>query len=77
MWPSPKDPNLILLLKLYQARMIESYVLLNAEDDVSRKTTSAIAKKNREKLEQYLSASVVPSLENRYRMPQTIIGSQM
>jgi hypothetical protein len=45
MWPSPKDPNLILLLKLYQARIIESYVLLNAEDDVSRKTTSAIAKK--------------------------------
>lgn len=30
---APKDPNLVLLLKLYQTKMIEPYVLLNAADE--------------------------------------------
>jgi tetratricopeptide (TPR) repeat protein len=59
----PKDPNLILLLKLYQAKMIEPYVLLNAADEGIAQDYSSYREKNREKLEQYLSEFVVPSLE--------------
>jgi tetratricopeptide (TPR) repeat protein len=58
----PKDPNLILLLKLYQAKMIEPYVLLNAADEGIAQDYSSYREKNREKLEQYLSEFVVPSL---------------
>jgi len=58
----PKDPNLVLLLKLYQAKMIEPYVLLNAADDGIAQDYSSYREKNREKLEQYLSEFVVPSL---------------
>ena len=60
---APKDPNLILLLKLYQAKMIEPYVLLNAADDGIAHDYPAYREKNRDKLEQYLSEFVVPSLE--------------
>ena len=59
----PKDPNLVLLLKLYQAKMIEPYVLLNAADEGIAQDYSGYREKNREKLEQYLSEFVVPSLE--------------
>ena len=59
---APKDPNLILLLKLYQAKMIEPYVLLNAADDGIARDYANYREKNREKLEQYLSDFVVPSL---------------
>jgi tetratricopeptide (TPR) repeat protein len=59
----PKDPNLILLLKLYQAKMIEPYVLLNAADDGIAQDYPGYRQKNREKLEQYLSEFVVPPLE--------------
>jgi tetratricopeptide (TPR) repeat protein len=57
---SPKDPNLILLLKLYQAKMIEPYVLLNAADEGIVQDYPSYREKNREKLEQYLSEFVVP-----------------
>lgn len=57
---APKDPNLILLLKLYQAKMIEPYVLLNAADDGIAQDYPGYREKNREKLEQYLSEFVVP-----------------
>jgi tetratricopeptide (TPR) repeat protein len=59
----PTDPNLVLLIKLYQAKMIEPYVLLNAADDGIAQDYSSYREKNREKLEQYLSEFVVPSLE--------------
>jgi tetratricopeptide (TPR) repeat protein len=59
----PKDPNLILLLKLYQAKMIEPYVLLNAADEGIAQDYPGYREKNREKLEQYLSEFVVPPLE--------------
>jgi tetratricopeptide (TPR) repeat protein len=58
---APKDPNLILLLKLYQAKMIEPYVLLNAADDGIARDYPGYREKNREKLEQYLSEFVVPA----------------
>jgi tetratricopeptide (TPR) repeat protein len=58
--PPPQDPNLILLLKLYQAKMIEPYVLLNAVDEGIAQDYAAYREKNREKLEQYLSEFVVP-----------------
>jgi tetratricopeptide (TPR) repeat protein len=61
--PAPKDPTLILLLKLYQAKMIEPYVLLNAADDGIARDYDDYRQKNRDKLEQYLSEFVVPSLE--------------
>lgn len=57
---APKDPNLILLLKLYQAKMIEPYVLLNAADEGIAQDYPSYREKNREKLEQYLSEWVVP-----------------
>ncbi len=60
---APKDPNLILLLKLYQAKMIEPYVLLNAADEGIAQDYPGYREKNRDKLEQYLSEFVVPSLE--------------
>jgi hypothetical protein len=60
---APKDRNLILLLKLYQAKMIEPYVLLNAADDGIARDYDGYRLKNRDKLEQYLSEFVVPSLE--------------
>ena len=59
----PKDPNLILLLKLYQAKMIGPYVLLNAADDGIAQDYPGYRQKNREKLEQYLSEFVVPLLK--------------
>jgi tetratricopeptide (TPR) repeat protein len=59
----PKDPNLILLLKLYQAKMIEPYVLLNAADNGIALDYAGYREKNREKLEQYLSDFVVPSIK--------------
>ncbi len=59
----PKDPNLILLLKLYQAKMIEPYVLLNAADEGIAQDYPGYREKNRDKLEQYLSEFVVPPLE--------------
>jgi tetratricopeptide (TPR) repeat protein len=57
---APKDPNLILLLKLHQAKMIEPYVLLNAADEGIAQDYPGYREKNREKLEQYLSEFVVP-----------------
>ncbi|HEX9255409.1 MAG TPA: tetratricopeptide repeat protein [Candidatus Angelobacter sp.] len=60
---APKDPNLVLLLKLYQAKMIEPYVLLNAADNDIARDYDGYRQKNRDKLEQYLSEFVVPSLE--------------
>jgi tetratricopeptide (TPR) repeat protein len=59
---APKDPNLILLLKLYRAKMIEPYVLLNAADEGIAQDYARYREKNREKLAQYLSEFVVPSL---------------
>lgn len=56
----PKDPNLLLLLKLHHAGMIEPYVLLNAADDGIAQDYNAYREKNRQKLEQYLSEFVVP-----------------
>ncbi len=58
----PKDPNLLLLLKLQQASMIEPYVLLNAADEGIAKDYAAYREKNRKKLEEYLSAFVVPAV---------------
>jgi len=57
---APKDTNLILLLKLYEAKMIEPYVLLNAADEGIAQDYARYREKNREKLAQYLSEFVVP-----------------
>lgn len=57
-----RDPNLLLLLRLYQAKMLEPYVLLNAADEGIAQDYAAYREKNRQKLEQYLSEFVVPSV---------------
>ncbi len=57
---TPKDPNLITLLKLHQANMIEPYVLLNAADEGIAQDYAGYREKNRERLVQYLSEFVVP-----------------
>jgi tetratricopeptide (TPR) repeat protein len=59
---APKDPNLALLLRLYQAKMLEPYVLLNAADEGIAQDYEGYREKNREKLEQYLSEWVVPQV---------------
>jgi len=56
----PKDPNLLLLLKLKQANMIEPYVLLNAADEGIAQDYAGYREKNRDRLVQYLSEFVVP-----------------
>ena len=57
---APTDPNLVLLLKLYQAKMLEPYLLLNAADQGIAQDYAGYREKNREKLEQYLSEWVAP-----------------
>jgi len=57
---APTDPNLVLLLKLYQAKMLEPYVLLNAADQGIAQDYAGYREKNREKLERYLSEWVAP-----------------
>jgi len=59
---APKDPNLVLLLKLYQAKLIEPYVLLNAADQGITQDYAGYREKNRDKLEQFLSEFVVPKV---------------
>ncbi len=56
----PPDPDLALLIKIYQADMIEPYVLLNAADEGISQDYGAYREKNRAKLEQYLGQFVVP-----------------
>jgi tetratricopeptide (TPR) repeat protein len=59
------DPNLVLLLKLYRAEMIEPYVLLNGADQGISQDYAAYREKNRAKLEEYLSAFVVPPVPGK------------
>lgn len=56
----PTDPDLRLLLKLDQAKMIEPYVLLSAADEGISRDYGAYRDKNRSTLETYLSDFVVP-----------------
>lgn len=54
-----KDPNLQ-LLKLYHAKMLEPYVLLNGADPGTGQDYVAYRAQNRAKLVDYLGAFVVP-----------------
>lgn len=54
------DPDLAQLRRLYDAEMIEPYVLLGAADKGIAQDYAAYRTKNREKLEKYLSDFVVP-----------------
>lgn len=56
----PSDPDLLLLLKLQQAKMIEPYVLLNAADEGIAQDYDSYRAQNRSKLEAYLSGFIVP-----------------
>jgi tetratricopeptide (TPR) repeat protein len=61
----PKDPDLLLLLRLYNAQMIEPYVLLNAADQGIAQDYAGYREKSRSKLETYLNDFVVPSSPQR------------
>jgi tetratricopeptide (TPR) repeat protein len=54
------DPNLALLKRLYDADMIEPYVLLNTADQGIAQDYAAYRAQNRTRLEDYLSQFVVP-----------------
>jgi tetratricopeptide (TPR) repeat protein len=55
------DPNVSLLLKVYDAGMIEPYVLFSLGDQGIAKDYAAYRAKNRDKLEEYMEKFVVPS----------------
>lgn len=59
----PKDPSLALLIKLYQAKMLEPYVLFSAADEGIAQDYAGYREKNRDKLEQYLSEWVAPAVK--------------
>jgi hypothetical protein len=58
--PAATDPNLTLLGKIFQAGLLEPYILLNAADEGIAQDYDAYREKNRAKLEEYLSTFVVP-----------------
>jgi len=57
---TPDDPDLALLLKIYQAGMIEPYVLINGADEGIAQDYAAYREKNRDKLQEYISMFIVP-----------------
>jgi|SRR6266496_361109 tetratricopeptide (TPR) repeat protein len=57
----PKDQDLVLLLKLTSAEMLEPYVLLSAADEGISHDYDDYRQKNRAKLVQYLSEFIVPA----------------
>jgi tetratricopeptide (TPR) repeat protein len=59
------DPAADLLLKLYEAGLIDPYVLFSLGDDGIAKDYIAYRTKNRAKLEDYLDKFVIPSAETR------------
>lgn len=56
----PSDPDLLLLLKIYQAKMLEPYALLSAPDEGIAQDYDSYRTQNRSKLEAYLSDFIVP-----------------
>ena len=60
-----KDQNLSLLKQLYDAGMIEPYVLLNAADQGIAQDYAGYRAQNRSKLEDYLSQFVVPQIPKK------------
>ena len=58
--PIMEDPSLSLLLKLYQAGVLEAYVLFRLGDEGIARDYSAYRAANRDKLEEYMDKFVVP-----------------
>ncbi|PYP84152.1 MAG: hypothetical protein DMG65_23000, partial [Candidatus Angelobacter sp. Gp1-AA117] len=58
--PVMEDPSLSLLLKLYQAGVLEAYVLFRLGDEGIARDYSAYRAANRDKLEEYMDKFVVP-----------------
>ena len=56
------DPDIALLKRLYDAKMIEPYVLLSAPDREIAADYVAYRDQHRDQLEQYLSDFVVPAV---------------
>jgi hypothetical protein len=55
------DPDIALLARIYDAKMIEPYVLLSAPDQGIAADYVAYRERHREQLEQYLSQFIVPA----------------
>jgi len=56
------DPDIVLLKRLYDATMIEPYVLLSAPDREIAADYAAYREQHRVQLEQYLSEFIVPPI---------------
>jgi Flp pilus assembly protein TadD len=56
-----EDQSLMLLLKLYDAGLLEPYVLFRLGDDGIAKDYATYREKNRDKLEEYLEKFVIPA----------------
>ena len=57
----PADPDLTLLVKLFDAKMIEPYVLISAADrDIALNDYAPYREQHRDQLEAYLSQFIVP-----------------
>lgn len=57
----PADPDLALLVKLYNAKMLEPYVLISAPDrDIAMNDYFPYREQHRDQLEAYLSQFIVP-----------------
>ena len=59
------DPDLALLKRLYDAGMVEPYILLNAADQGIAQDYPSYRAKNRSRLEDYLSQFVVPAVPSK------------
>jgi hypothetical protein len=57
---APRDPDVALLLKLSEAKMLEPYVLLSVADEGIALDYDAYRQQTRGKLEEYLSEFIVP-----------------
>ena len=58
----PANPDLRLLLKLYNAKMLEPYVLLNGADEGIAQDYGDYRAHNRARLEEYLGTFIVPAV---------------
>lgn len=58
----PANPDLRLLLKIYNAKMLEPYVLLNGADEGIAQDYADYRAHNRAHLEEYVGTFIVPSL---------------
>jgi tetratricopeptide (TPR) repeat protein len=70
-----KDPNINRLFKLYEANLIEAYVLFSLGDQGIAKDYKPYREKNRAKLEAYLDKFVVPATGSQISAASSFSGA--